>query len=543
MASTGMWTGSSAVSNSSAQSFKPISKWRILRIFFSCTRIWRDVGRQAENLRVRYTLDLQFKSIEVTDQDSLVHGSSKPSATLDPKQLSVSDRSEDKLLQQRDKPQRGVVLFPLVYFPPEPYSSERPQPVLAVVAFSAVFLSLECDQYYPPDHVDWGGELGTSVLLGTLLGSKNACVSIVTLFQAASILLFQAAYFWLKFREAASSSGRKRKLSDRLQGCDHDVHQSSWKGVYARAIKDRGGKILCYKYEPRFKPPRERTVDGEVVIFQNLPLGSYSDPRDAEVVRHIAAFYYGKETDVVSLGEGRTFKIPATSHHGLSGHQKAKWVSEEAKKLFDLHCKPTEGPQPGNQPCTGTLQHSQVMSTELDNMVADQEGETTQPSRPVQDAAEEVNIMRDIRKFLLGDSEDVAPGNQVELHQPEGFVGLARYRQLQPVFPNQAPPCNTSIHGECLPQFEPVGQWPFQSSEGGAATSSCKWDIDGFTSEGTSAPAIVAPSVLTDFCSKNCTADLLMKMVSRQWQQIEELKCEIERLKGLKCSFCCSQLY
>jgi hypothetical protein len=536
-----MWTGSSGVGNSwpspealdsRAQSFKPISKWRILRIFFSCTRIWRDVGRQAENLRVRYTLDLQFRPIEVPNPP-------EPSAALDSTLVSVSDSFTDKQ-QQCDKPHRGVVLFPLVYFPPQPNSDERPQPVLAVVAFSAVFLSLECDQYYPPDHVDWGGDLGTSFLLGTLLGSKNTCVSIVTLFQAASILLFQAAYFWLKFREAASSSGRKRQLSDRLQGvgCSDDVHLSSWRGVYARPVKDRGGKVLYYKYEPRFKPPRERTGDGEVLIFQNLPLGSYSDPRDAQVVRHIAAFYYDKETEVVSLGEGRTYKIPATSHHGLSGHQKAKWVSDEAKKLFDLHCKPSEGPQPGNQPCTGTLQHSK-----LDNMVADQEGETTQPSRPVQDAAEELNTVPGIRKFLLGVSEDVAPGNQVELYQPEGFVGLARYRQLQPVFPNQAPPCNTSIHGECLPQFEPVGQWPSQSSEGGAATSSCKWDIDGFTSEGTSAPAKVAPSVLTDFCSKNCTADLLVKMVSRQWQQIEELKCEIERLKGLKCSFCCSQLY
>ncbi|KAG0606902.1 hypothetical protein M758_9G177400 [Ceratodon purpureus] len=358
MASSGMWTASSSAGNStcswppealnsSTKCFNPVSKWRILRIFFNCTRIWRDVGRQAEHLRVRYTLDLQFRSIEV-NQDLAISDSSAIDTTL-PMKVSSAIAGEDT--PQCDRPHHGCqttcisqsfrqvpkpCLFPLIHFP---HQNSTQQPILAVVAFSVVCLSLECDQY-PTDHVDWGG-WGTSYLSGTPLEPKNTCVSMVTLFQAASILLFQAAYFWLKFREALSAAA-KRKLSD-LQGVgliDKDVHQVL-KGVYTRAIKDKSsGKVVRYKYEPRFKPAREK--NGRTVIsFPNLSLGSYDNRRDAEIVRQIAAFYYGEGSEFVSLGEGRSFRIPAISH-GLSGHDKASRVSMKTKEVFESYCKPNK---------------------------------------------------------------------------------------------------------------------------------------------------------------------------------------------------------
>lgn len=326
-------------------SFKPVSKWRLLRRVFNCTRIFRDVGREAKNLRVRYMVDLQFTSIVMQD----LGGSSKPSATdttlpiLNIQAAAAAPHSVVHKPHQSCKASQSSMqglIIPLVVF-------RRPdckqQSIFAVVASAVVFLSFECIQYPASDHVDWGGVWETNLyLFGSQIEFKNKCISIVTLFQAASILLFQAAYFWLKFREAAlCSGGRKRKLSE-LEGvrtnCDEDGDEYSLRGVYARPAKDRYGNVVGYRYEPRFKPPRERN-GRSVQSFQNLSLGSYSDRRDAEIVRQIAAFYYGMDAELVSLGDGSVFRIPAMPPLGLVGFEKAKWVSDRAKEVFEVYCK------------------------------------------------------------------------------------------------------------------------------------------------------------------------------------------------------------
>lgn len=379
-----MWNASNSVSNascpwrqealnSSIETFKTtISKWRILRSVFNCTRIWRGVGRQAQNLQVGYTLDLQFRSMEAKEDLA----TSKPSATDSTLPINVSsaiggDSLEDT--QQSDKPSHGCkrscisqdLLFfghvpkpcmfpPIIFIQPN-----HAQPILVIEAFLVVIISLE-NNPYPTDHVDWGG-WRISYLFGTPLESNNTCVSIATLFQAASILLFQAAYFWLKFREALRS-GRQRKLSG-LQdvGCNEGgVHhslggsvnrrkrkssatqvlqcrdKSDREGIYTRYVRDKSGKITHCKYEPRFKPPREKMDSGGTLKFDCLSLGQYNTPAEAKIVRQIAAFYYGKDEDSVELEDGSQFYIPPMSgqEQGLSAEEKRRWVTWKAKEVY-----------------------------------------------------------------------------------------------------------------------------------------------------------------------------------------------------------------
>ena len=126
-----------------------------------------------------------------------------------------------------------------------------------------------------------------------------------------SVLLFQGAYVWIKFRDVASKGT-----------------------VYRRPKKNRSGE---YKYEPRFKPPREKdVVTGKVLKFDCLPLGGYDTLRDAEVVLQIAAYFYGRGAGIVELDDGSQFRIPQMSEQerSLCGEKKRKRVSVKAKEVY-----------------------------------------------------------------------------------------------------------------------------------------------------------------------------------------------------------------
>jgi hypothetical protein len=130
-----------------------------------------------------------------------------------------------------------------------------------------------------------------------------------------SLLLFQGAYVWIKFREVAPK-----------------------RVVYRRSRKDEFGRFQYYgKYEPRFKPPREKdVVTGTVLKLGRVPLGEYDTHQDAEVVCQIAGFYYGKDVGMVDMEDGSQVSIPALSEQerGLRGEEKRKWVSVKAKEVY-----------------------------------------------------------------------------------------------------------------------------------------------------------------------------------------------------------------
>ena len=233
-------------------------------------------------------------------------------------------------------------MFPLIFSPQQPILE-------AVVVVAVVFLSL--GDRYPTDHVDWGG-WGTFYLLGTPLEPKNTCVSIVTLFQAASLLLFQAAYFWLKFREALALRFGRKRMHSGFQG-EGDMHQSLKgmyacksqalqvgdesdrdSGVYRRAVKGKYG--TQYKYEPRFKPPRTKLDSRSTLQLNRLSLGTYNTPIEAKIVRQFAAFYYGKDKGKVELEDGSYFLIPPMNpeEERFCGEEKREWVTQKAKELF-----------------------------------------------------------------------------------------------------------------------------------------------------------------------------------------------------------------
>jgi hypothetical protein len=128
-----------------------------------------------------------------------------------------------------------------------------------------------------------------------------------------SIVLFQGSYIWIRFREVAS------------------------KGVYLRSTQDKQGRTI-HKYEPRFKPPREKGVgSSKSQIFNWIYLGRFNTYHEAEVLYRIAAFYYGKDQGQLDLGEGRFFTIPVMSEEdqSLSGMAKVEWVKVQARRVYE----------------------------------------------------------------------------------------------------------------------------------------------------------------------------------------------------------------
>jgi hypothetical protein len=131
-----------------------------------------------------------------------------------------------------------------------------------------------------------------------------------------SLLLFQGAYVWIKFRDVA-----KRTVSVR-----HKVDGS-------------GNRVPIGRWLPLFKPHREKDrVTGKSLQFDNLRLGGYDTHQDAKVVCQIAGFYYGRDEGRVELEDGFRYDIPPMSEQerGLSGMQKWNRVSDKAKEVFRL---------------------------------------------------------------------------------------------------------------------------------------------------------------------------------------------------------------
>lgn len=77
-------------------------------------------------------------------------------------------------------------------------------------------------------------------------------------------------------------------------------------------------------------------VPGTNLKFAILPLGGYDTHHDAEVVRQIGGFYYGKDADTVKLDDGFDFSIPPMSEQerSLCGEEKRKWVSGKAEEVY-----------------------------------------------------------------------------------------------------------------------------------------------------------------------------------------------------------------
>ncbi|KAG0561429.1 hypothetical protein KC19_9G064300 [Ceratodon purpureus] len=144
-----------------------------------------------------------------------------------------------------------------------------------------------------------------------------------------SIVLFQGAYVWIKFRQAARfGCNLKRKSCETPDVAVRD-DEPGVKGVYRRP----GTK----KYEPRLKPPREK-LDSGPVILNHLSLGQYDTSGEAEIVYQVAAFYYGKGEARVALEDGSFFSIPPMSEEAkcLTGMDKARWVTCKAKEIFKI---------------------------------------------------------------------------------------------------------------------------------------------------------------------------------------------------------------
>jgi len=111
------------------------------------------------------------------------------------------------------------------------------------------------------------------------------------------------------------------------------------RGVYRRFKIDKFGAITYYgKWLPRFKPPREKLASGKTLIHNHLPLGGCDTSQGAKILRHIAAFYYGKAGGLLDLQNGEFFSIPSMSEQekqSLHGMEKVDWVSRKAKVVFE----------------------------------------------------------------------------------------------------------------------------------------------------------------------------------------------------------------
>jgi hypothetical protein len=127
-----------------------------------------------------------------------------------------------------------------------------------------------------------------------------------------SLLLFQGSYVWIFFRDVAPK-----------------------RTVYQRSKKDEAGRVIYYgKYEPRFKPHREKLPGDRTIKFDYLSLGGYDSELDAKIVCQIAGFYYTRDEGRIQLRNGSYFNIPPMPDQELFGKEKAKKVAARAKEVF-----------------------------------------------------------------------------------------------------------------------------------------------------------------------------------------------------------------
>jgi hypothetical protein len=127
-----------------------------------------------------------------------------------------------------------------------------------------------------------------------------------------SIVLFQGAYVWIKFREVAPPSQQKPSP-----------------GLYRKwRTNVMGVKVYYGNFEPRFKPPGENYVS----------VGSYEEEEDAKKIYQILAFYYGKDVpSELPLPFGNPFHIPhmTDEEQRLNPEEKKTWAQDKAKAVYE----------------------------------------------------------------------------------------------------------------------------------------------------------------------------------------------------------------
>nr|PNR60591.1 hypothetical protein PHYPA_003384 [Physcomitrium patens] len=347
----------------STESFKAMSRWKLLRNIFTCTRIlWRFLGQQAKNIRIRLTVGQRLGFVE----NPIVAGSN-PSPGSDGV---PSGRAGLEGTRRTDKSRRPVDCgeLPVVYSdarrsakthvsqnsssserqhwmqrtPPPWETFASQQSPVKIVIYNVALWSLVCDQH-STDHVDWGDWKLTIDSLSGTQSQKNVTYVSIVMFQAASIVLFRAAYFWLKFRESvccSSFESRKRKLNEVQDEVNDHLLASKVisKGIYCRSKKQKDG-TTTYIYEPRFKPPRERQPhSGASQQSGWIYVGQYDSPEEAKIVYEIAAFFYGKPVNGGRLEFGSTsFVIPPMSEQDCRkcDEDKRKWVKDKTKEVYE----------------------------------------------------------------------------------------------------------------------------------------------------------------------------------------------------------------
>jgi hypothetical protein len=128
-----------------------------------------------------------------------------------------------------------------------------------------------------------------------------------------SIVLFQGAYVWIKFREVAPPSQQKPSP-----------------GLYRKCTTNElGVKVYYGNFEPRFKPPCSKSY---------ISVGSYEDEQDAKNIYQILAFYYGKDVpSELPLPFGDPFHVPPMNEEEqrLSPEEKKKWAKGKVKAVYE----------------------------------------------------------------------------------------------------------------------------------------------------------------------------------------------------------------
>ena len=154
-----------------------------------------------------------------------------------------------------------------------------------------------------------------------------------------SIVLFQGAYIWIKFRDVAPESNQRPSP-----------------GLVRKYFTNELGEKVYYgKFEPRFKPPGSKKY---------IYVGRYEEEKEAKACNQIFAFLYGKQgaQGELPLGDGFTYPIPGMPEEmqRLGPEEKKKWAKEKVKdvlsdyqilqKFLSREAHPTGNPLPPDLP-------------------------------------------------------------------------------------------------------------------------------------------------------------------------------------------------
>ena len=154
-----------------------------------------------------------------------------------------------------------------------------------------------------------------------------------------SIVLFQGAYIWIKFRDVAPESNQRPSP-----------------GLYRKSRKIELGERVYYgNFEPRFKPLGSKNY---------ISVGCYEQEEDALACYQMLAFWYGKQgaQGQLPLGDGSTYPIPGMPEEiqRLDPEEKKEWAKARVKEvlteyqffqsLFSPEAHPTGNALPPGRP-------------------------------------------------------------------------------------------------------------------------------------------------------------------------------------------------